>query len=164
MAQHGACMASFLVVTVVVISLPSTVQYVLKAPGTPGKITNTEMKVIEFLNQEANAGDVAFSRIDGPLLALTKLHIPFAAIYPKSFAVSEQVYIRFGDMRSFWQSWERGEIREDLLAKYHASWIVATQSNGELSERQSIDLGALRLQRTFSNSNYIVFKVLPKLN
>lgn len=154
----------FLVVTVVVISLPSTVQYVLKAPGTPGKITNTEMKVIEFLNQEANAGDVAFSRIDGPLLALTKLHIPFAAIYPKSFAVSEQVYIRFGDMRSFWQSWERGEIREDLLAKYHASWIVATQSNGELSERQSIDLGALRLQRTFSNSNYIVFKVLPKLN
>lgn len=156
-----------LVVMVAVISLPSTIQYVLKSPVLTGKttgITNMEMKVIEFLNQEAKAGEVVFSRIDGPVLALTKLHIPFAGIYPKSFAVSGQVNIRFGDMRNFWQSWQRGEIREDLLAKYHAGWIVATQSNGELSEWQSIDLGALRLQRAFSNSNYIVFKVLPKLN
>ena len=146
-------------------SLPSTLQYVIKPPAVKlGKLNSSTMKTIAFLNHEAQAGDVAFSRLDHPLLVLTKLRLPFFKIYQASFAKPEAIDMRIRDMEDFWKSWGHEEVREDLLLKYHANWIVTTQSDGILSERPVIELDKLRLQRMFTNGGYIVFQVLPRPN
>jgi hypothetical protein len=152
-----------LIVLVATLSLPSTIQYVLKPPSVElGKLSLPEIETITFLNHEVKPGDVAISRIGGPLLLFTKLHLPYLPIFVTSFAKIENVDMRLHDMEDFWQAWKLGEAREDLLLKYHANWIITSQSVGTLGDVPVIDMAKLRLQRIFINSDYIVFQVLPQ--
>jgi hypothetical protein len=146
------------------VSLASTSQFLVKMHFQLIELDAPAMETIGFLNREAQAGQVAVSRLDGPVLALTKLRLPFYSIFPYSFASRESVETRIRDMEEFWQAWERGAIREDLLIKYHADWVVSTARTvayGAPDKLPQTARGALQLQLVFTNGAYTVYRVSP---
>jgi len=159
-------------IVLVAASLPSTFQYVIKqragiakvASESTGKLDSSTIEMVAFLNQGAKSGDVAISRISDPLLALTKLHLPFFPIYIDSVSTPEEIGMRSLDMKDYWQSWDAGDARKDLLAKYHVKWVIATQSDSILRQQSVINLGELLLKLVYVNKEFIVFKVIDRRN
>jgi hypothetical protein len=142
-------------------SLTATVQYVATAPRQYEvlELHDSTMATIGFLNREARPGQVVVSPFDGPLLALTRLRVPFFSVYPLSFAASEAVTARSRDVADFREAWKRGEVREDLLARSRTDWIVSRRQLGSLAEQNRIALNTVRLDRVYANPDFAVHHV-----
>jgi ABC-type multidrug transport system fused ATPase/permease subunit len=148
---------------VAVASLPATVQYVVAASRRYEvlELSPSIMATIGFLNREARAGQVAVSPFDAPLLAVTGIRVPFFPVFADSFAAGEVIATRRQDLATFWNAWEKGEVREDLVARSRTDWIVSLRRSvpGSLSERDRIALRTLRLERVYANQDFVVHRV-----
>jgi hypothetical protein len=148
---------------VAVASLPSTVQYVVAASRRYEvlELSPSIIATISFLNREARAGQVAVSPFDGPLLAVTAMRVPFFPVFADSFAAGEVIAARRRDLVDFWKAWEKGEAREDLVARRRIDWIVSLRRPllGSLSEQDRIALPTLRLERVYANQDFAVHRV-----
>jgi hypothetical protein len=123
------------------------------------ELHDSTMATIGFLNREARPGQVVVSPFDGPLLALTRLRVPFFSVYPLSFAASEAVTARSRDVADFREAWKRCEVREDLLARSRTDWIVSRRQLGSLAEQNRIALNTVRLDRVYANPDFAVHHV-----
>jgi hypothetical protein len=109
-----------------------------------------------FLNREGQAGQVARSRLTDPILALTPLHVPLQTLY--DFGAWETVLDRQRDIEEFWQSWQRGMPREDIIIKYGVTWIVAppAETPRSLQELSRKTLPQTVIEKCFANADSII--------
>ena len=159
----GSVGRSLLIVSVATISFASTAQYLtFNLRDSAHKLPAATTEIIHFLNKEARPGQVAISRIDASILAFTKLRVPFSNLYASSFDSPGAIATRIGDMQAFWQSWDRGTVRTDLLRKYHADWVVAVRANESGSHSgisSQVTEGMSGLELVFTNKLYQVYRV-----
>jgi len=165
----GSIGRPILIAAIAAISLASTAQYLIMMRRDSGSLSTALvetsaalMETVRFLNDETRAGQVAFSRIGASMLALTKLRLPYFNLYPYSFAGRESVVARSGDMQAFWQSWDRGTVRADLLFKYRADWIVSSgvnESNAHLGASLQNVGEKLGIKLVFNNEQFRVYRV-----
>ncbi len=106
-------------------------------------------------------GQVAISRLEDPILALTALRIPYYVHFADFVANPDVVVSRRQDTEEFWRSWMHGTIREDLLAKYGVEWIVASRQEtpAAIGEPSVIKLGKLEIEHGFGNGQLMVYRV-----
>ena len=109
-----------------------------------------------FLNREGQAGQVALSRLTDPILALTPLHVPLQTL--GDFGAWETVLDRQRDIEEFWQSWQRGVPREDIIIKYGVNWIVAppAETPRSLQELSRKTLSQTVIEKCFANADSII--------
>jgi hypothetical protein len=161
-------MRQILIILIIAIaSLTSSVQQFVKMSGNSNlnEIPASVVEVFNFMNNEGLPGDMVVTPLNEDVLSLSKFRVP---IYPfpfiSSFASFDEITKRKRDMEWFWQSWQRGVVREDILIKYRADWILsplATVHNGVL-EWSQITLGKLQLKQVIKNNDYVVYKVMPR--
>ena len=149
-----------MIVLVAAISFPSTIDYVVKKQHAQNELEKPIVDGISFLNREARPGDVVVSHIDSAIVTLTQLRVPFIPLFPSSFAGQETASARSADMKEFWRSWMEGEVREDLLSRYHISWIVVPRqyASGIFVLQPSADAGR-QVSPVFTNDQIIIHRV-----
>jgi hypothetical protein len=150
-----------LIVAVAGMSLPSTIDYVLKSRPPLSTFPRAVIETIGVLNREARPGDVVMSRLEEAILALTPFRVPFFPVYEDSFARREAIEIRRADMQDFWAAWEHGRVRADVLEKYRAQWIVAARgSPGPVPSEQQGERLFVRLDPLPGSGAYVIYRVL----
>jgi len=154
---------SLMAVLVAVASLGSTVQYLDKMWGYAlTELTAPTMQAVDFLNGASHPGQVAVSHLDEAILDLTALRVPISIFAPELALASMETYTtRKQDVGDFWQSWQAGTVREDFLTKYNVDWIVVSRHDTPpvLGTPPVIILEKLKIERRFTNSEFIVYEV-----
>jgi hypothetical protein len=145
-----------LVVVIAGMSLPSTIDYVIKSRPAPATFSDAVVSTIDVLNREAQPGDVVVSRLDEAILTLTRLRVPFFPVYEASFAPREKIEARRRDLQDFWAAWEAGILREDVLEKYRVHWVVAERASVERTRPIGQEV---RLRIVSDAHGYVVYKV-----
>jgi hypothetical protein len=155
----------------VALAVPSTVQFFYKQTTRGGlpvlDAATTEM--IDFFTAKATEGKVVFSRqpLAVPLLALTRCRVPLESnVFLHSFASASELSVRSQDIEDFWKGLEAGRIRDDVLEKYGADYVLAEKQDGaELILHRSAGAGdaaffGLRSGRpVFENDRFRVYEV-----
>lgn len=153
-----------IILIIAIASLTSTVQQVVKMSisSNLAEIPASVVEVFNFMNNEGFPGEVVVTPLGKDVLVLSKFRTPFYPLpFISSFASFGEISKRKQDMDQFWQSWQRGAVREDLLIKYRADWILApllTTHDG-MRDRSQIALETLKLKQVFKNSDYVAYKV-----
>jgi hypothetical protein len=125
--------------------------------------------MIDFFTAKATEGKVVFSRqpLAVPLLALTRCRVPLESnVFLHSFASASELSVRSQDIEDFWKGLEAGRIRDDVLEKYGADYVLAEKQDGaELILHRSAGAGdaaffGLRSGRpVFENDRFRVYEV-----
>jgi hypothetical protein len=89
------------------------------------------------------------SAFNEPILLLTKLRLPFYDLLTDQFAKRSVVASRRDYIDQFWQSWNAGTVRQDIIDEYGISWIVADR-HAKLPAT---------LDPTYANSDFVVYKL-----
>jgi hypothetical protein len=165
----GFSAGAFVMISVALVSFPSTVQFFEKSSSLLALVTwqASIVDAASFLNREGQAGQVALSRwqigsvpnpqfVD-PILALTPLHVPWQ--YYGVFSSLETRLDRQRDIEDFWQSWQGGAPREDIIIKYGVNWIVAppAETPRSLQELSRKTLSQTVLEKCFGNADSIIY-------
>ncbi len=164
---------AFMIAVTAVISFASTIQYLgrLSAAAYLDEMPPALTETAAFLDRVARPGQVAITRRNESILALTKLRIP---VYRPSPITVPNVYLRepyltsrdivvarTRDIDDFWRSWGAGTVRDEILRRYGVDWIVASRSEtpAALGGLPSTMLGNLEIRQEFTNREFIIFRV-----
>jgi hypothetical protein len=155
----------------IAMAVPSTVQFFYRQ-STRGDLpildaATTEM--IDFFLPKAKEGKVVFSRqpLAVPLLALTRCRVP---LEPNSFlnhyASASELSRRSKEMEDFWKGLEAGRIRDDILEKYGANYVLTEKRDraGLILDRSAgagdaAFFGLMGVQPVFENHRFRVYEI-----
>lgn len=153
---------SLLLPVLLVVSFASTIQYMSKLSSFGlNELRPSLVETIDFLNHEARPGQIVVSRLNDPILGLTKLRIPVYVHFAELVANRDVVVSRRQEIESFWQAWIAGIVRADLLEKYRVDWIVASRQDTPLGFVDRLPIGPvnLKIEKSFMNEEFIVYRV-----
>ena len=168
---------AFMIAVTAVISFASTIQYLgrLSAAAYLDEMPPALTETATFLDRAARPGQVAITRRNESILALTKLRIPVYSPSPitvpnvfrntslqEPYLTSRDIVVaRTQDIEDFWRSWGAGTVRDDILRRYGVDWIVASRSEtpAALGGLPPSVLGNLEIRQEFTNREFIIFRV-----
>jgi hypothetical protein len=162
------------VVTVLlVLSVPSTAQFFQRQMHDRfGVVEESELEVMKFLDAGCSRGEVVQSRQDVAAVAaaVTKCRVPVLNIgaYSHSFVSPAGLDQRRTDRDTFWDAWNSGELRGEILDRYDVDYVVVDRRRGDavpgedsgsaaLSTRESEPLS---LTMVYQNQDFAVYGVL----
>ncbi len=162
------------ILTVLVgLTIPSSIQYLhVQTSHRLDILDESELELVDFLGRGCPQGEVAFGRQDvvQVVVAMTKCRVPIVnlGIYPHSFATMADLDQRRTDSEEFWDNWNEGRLRADILERYGVDYVVADKRAGDLvpvgpfgseGDHQPAGTGVAVLP-TFENDYFVVYRVL----
>ena len=155
------------------LSIPSTAQFFQTQMSYQlGVVEERELEVMEFLDARCPEGEVVQSRQDvaAATAALTRCRVPVLNIgaYTHSFVSAAGLNQRRQDRDDFWDSWNSGELRWDILERYQVDYVVVDRRMGDAVPTQASAFGVLFAGRRESlglilglqNEDFAVYEVL----
>jgi hypothetical protein len=150
---------------VVALSVPATVQFfaaVTDNPSnyllheTPAVIDRDEDALLDALDARCTDGDVALApvRVLVPMLALTGCRTPYFDLFSRHLVDAGEAERRAGDVASFWQAWNEGRCRSDVVGAYSVRLVVS--ATGRASPRRC---GSRMLRRAFARAGLEVLEL-----
>ena len=128
----------------------------LSAAATPGRLDPRNAPyVLATLARQASPGDVVLCPEDmrHAVIGLTRCRL-LIGDFAESMAPRAALEARLAQVRAFWTSWDRQEVREELLQSWGARFVVAPHSDA-MTDEIAARHGLRRLQ---SNSRYALFR------
>jgi hypothetical protein len=160
------------VAAIVALSIPSTLQYFQRQLSyQPTVLESQELDLVEFLRGRCSKGQVVVTRQAAGeyVVSLTTCRVPVLklGIYTHSFAPQEELAQRQSDHDEFWDSWNQGELRADVVQRYEVNYVIvdkragdAVLNSGSISFGRGTDSSqALSLSRIFENEHFVVYSV-----
>lgn len=160
------------VAAVVVVSLPSSLQFFqTQASLGTSVLMSTELELTKDMAGRCANGEVVMSRqAAGELVAaLTPCRVPVLnlGIYPHSFVSMDQLAERRADREAFWDGWNEGTLRVDLLQRYGVAYVLVDLRAGDrvpggpgISGGENRPAGGeVTLVPCFENEDFLVYKV-----
>ncbi len=147
---------------ILVISLPSTVQFFAYFQRTPTEtVPAGGVAAIRFLASHAAGGcNVIWQNEPGlPISALTRCRCPLTSVrnFTPNLASADVLARRSHDWEQFWSAWAQGEVRADTLLRYWIEYLIvdskATRPTGSGWEQAAV------LEPCLTNEAVTVYKV-----
>ena len=161
------------VAAIIALSIPSSLQYFQRQLSYEHTVLESqELHLVEFLRGRCSEGQVVLSRQSAGeyVLALTTCRVPVLnlGIYPHSFAPREELEQRQADRDGFWDSWNQGELRSDIVERYEVDYVLvdkragdAVLNGGFVSSRSGVGVEEpLSLVPSFENEHFVVYSVI----
>jgi hypothetical protein len=158
--RSRAVAGAWIVGTTLALSLPATalhvrnvIRYLRSTPAEDFSPAQTD--VLATLARQASPGDVVLCPEDmrHAVIGLTRCRL-LIGDFAESMAPRAALEARLAQVRAFWTSWDRQEVREELLQSWGARFVVAPHSDA-MTDEIAARHGLRRLQ---SNSRYALFR------
>ena len=160
------------VAAVVVLTVPSSIQY-FGMQMSQGRVVldRSGVEAMTYMDQNCQQGEVVLSgqRLNTLMAAATRCRVPVADIYASVQMSEVELDQRLADYSGFWESWRKGELRADVLAKYRVAYVVTDKQadgvgpGGHRSPANEANPGRAQgssLRPCFENEDFIIYKVL----
>jgi len=161
------------VAAMIALSVPSSLQYFQRQLSQEHTLLQRQdLELVEFLRGRCSEGQVVLSRQSTGeyVVALTTCRAPVLnlGIYTHSFASGEELAQRQADRRDFWESWNQGELRADLVERYEVDYVLVDKRAGDAIFDGSFVISApgsggeesLTLAPSFENEHFVVYTVV----
>src|SRR5262245_58339738 len=158
-----------LTVVTAALTTPSAVQHVIKQRAADKTVLGRDVvATAEYIGQHAKPGDVvlASTKLVDTVLTLTKCRVPLS--YFDSYLVSAaDSQRRRTAIKEFWDDWEQGNARSDLLQELAPDYVATPKSDSVYFLRPPKRRGAKSTQGVlppgitlaFENKGYVSFQV-----
>jgi hypothetical protein len=160
------------VMAIVLLSLPSSLQFFRVQASQPTTVlASSEVELVEALGASLPSGQVVISRqeVAEVVVSLTPCRVPVLnlGIYPHSFVSMAELAERRADRDEFWEDWNEGRVRDDILERYGVKYVVVDRRQGDAT---LVDLpesrggspgseGSVPLSRFFQNEDFVIYAV-----
>ena len=143
---------SALVLAVVTLAVPSTVQHFLVLAEETAASDPEATRAAMFVASVAQRGDVVLSNqaVAARVLAFVPVRLP-VGYFANTMVSADRYMHREALVIDFWRGWEAGDVRSDILRELGVRYISATTP-----DRLSLPPGVVEL---YSRSGYVVLKV-----
>jgi hypothetical protein len=153
-----------MVAGLVVLSVPSSVQYLLAWQWTGERIPvipREEMEAIRALDKAAAPGDVVVApeSIAGHVVSLTRCRAQLLTVFPAWLMSPEEHARRLAEANQFWVTWSQGRFALDVLGRMRARYVIVDVRRLPPPPRDPESTG--HFQRVFANAGLIVYRVAP---
>ena len=128
------------------LTLPSTVNFFVRIRGLLlARLEKDEIEVLNYLQLRSAPGTVVLCppQTDKVVTALTHCRTPITpGLYTANLVGRDELHRRTDDREAFWASWNNGQTRRDLLARYGVDYLVVGKnaSHACRAARQAVAL------------------------
>ncbi len=170
---RGRYLQGLAVAGLLALSIPSTAQFFQRQMYYKlGVVEESQLEVMEFLDAGCSQGEVLQSRQDVAAVtaAVTRCRVPVLNIgaYTHSFVSPTGLNQRRADRETFWDAWNGGELRRDILERYKVDYVVVDRRMGDAVPDEAFASAALSTRgaealsvvMVFRNEDFAVYEVL----
>lgn len=132
--RHGRWVKTGLVAATIVLTVPSTVQYVRhEYYSGPDRLSPGLVAITQSLASRCSQGEVTFARqaIGEVVVARTRCRTPMLALFESTYMPPSERERRTADTAAFWSAIDSGLLRRDILERYRATYLVLAAADRE---------------------------------
>jgi hypothetical protein len=147
----------------ILVSIPSTIQFVSRVRDTllPERITSDEVRLLEDLDQRCSGATVTLPEVQlvKSMVTLTDCETPaapvgYASLFSASLMNPVSLNRRLADVNAFWKGWKRQACDAAIVMRYQVRYVIAHEGVAPPSR-----CGSLGIERVYAQGQYATYLV-----